>query len=163
MRAFMLTVTGLVYSLAACSSYGTSAVEVKNPAPPKVASVSIKVPLSLIAGQTARATATAKDADGNALSGRAISWFSSSTSVASVTDSGIVSGIAPGTAVVSAVSEGVSGQASMSVMPPPPTPIATLAVLITPSALTTGQTAVAIATAKDSSGNVMSGEEITWE
>ncbi|HJQ10592.1 MAG TPA: Ig-like domain-containing protein [Gemmatimonadaceae bacterium] len=163
MRAFMLTVTGLVFSVAACSSYGTSTVEVKNPAAAKVASVSINIPLSLLAGQTARATAVAKDAEGNALSGRTISWFSSSTSVASVDDSGTISAISPGSAVLSAVSEGVAGQGTMSVVPPPPTPIATLAVLLNPSAVTTGQTATATATAKDSSGNVMPAQNITWE
>jgi len=162
MRAFMLTVAGLVFSVAACSQYGTSVVETEH-SPAKVASVSVTVPASLIAGQTARAKATPKDVDGNALSGRSVTWFSSTVSIASVTDSGVIDAIAPGTTVVSAVSEGVSGQANMAVMPPAPTPVASLAVAISPAAVVTGQTAQATATLKDSVGNVLSGRAVTWE
>ena len=162
MRTFMLAVTGLVFSVAACSSYGTSVVEVEKTRA-HVASVSVKVPLSLVAGQTARAIATPKDANGTALTDRPVLWYSSSGSIASVTDSGMISAVAPGTAVVSAVSEGVSGQATMAVMPPPPTPIATVSVAVSPSAVLVGQTAVATATLADSSGNQLSGRAVTWE
>jgi len=162
MRAFMLTVAGLIFGVAACSTYGTSVVEAdKEPA--KVASVSVSVPVSLVAGQKARATATPKDANGSALSGRTVTWFSSSTAIASVTEAGEVSAIAAGTTVLSAVSDGVAGTASMAVMPPPPTPIASLVVAISPAAVVTGQTAHATVTLKDSIGNVLTGRAVTWE
>src|SRR5713101_8678841 len=67
-RTFILAVTGCAV-IVACGSYGTSIVEVGNTRTP-VASVSVTVPLSLAAGQTARAIATPKDANGAALSGR---------------------------------------------------------------------------------------------
>ena len=161
-RTFILAVTGFALSVAACSSYGTSVVEVKN-AQARVASVSVTVPSSLSAGQTARGVAITKDANGSPLTGRSITWFTSSGSVASVTDSGVISAVAPGTAVVSAVSEGVSGQATLAVTPPPPTPIATVTVAVKPSAVLVGQTALATATLQDSSGAVISGQPITWE
>src|SRR3954469_12768396 len=154
MRAFMLAVTGLIIGVAACSTYGTSVVEVHNQRA-QVASVALTVPSSIVAGQSVRAIATPKDANGAALTDRPVTWYTSSGAIASVDDSGIISAVAPGNAVVSAVSEGISGQATMSVMPPPPTPIATLAVALTPSAVLTGQTAVATVTAIDSSGNVV--------
>ena len=163
MRTFILAVTGLIFAaIAACSSYGTSVVEVgRNKTP--VASVSITVPVSLAAGQTARATASPKDANGVVLSDRPVTWFTSSASIASVSDSGVISAVAPGTALVSAVSEGVSGQASMAVTPPPPTPIATVIVTLSPSAIVTGQTAHATATLEDSSGNPIANRVVTWE
>src|ERR1044071_5090041 len=98
MRAFILAVTGVVFGIAACSTYGTDVVTVQQ-TQAKVASVSIQVPLSLIAGQTARAVAVPKDANGNPLADRAVAWFSSSTSVASVDDSGVISAITPGSAI----------------------------------------------------------------
>ena len=94
MRTFIRAVTGFVFCVAACSTYGTSVVDVQN-APPKVASVSISIPLSLAAGQTARATATPKDANGAPLAGRVILWYTSSAAVANVTDSGVISAVAP--------------------------------------------------------------------
>jgi uncharacterized protein YjdB len=162
MRTFMLAVTGLVIAVAACSSYGTSVVEVGKTRA-QVASVSIAVPLSLAAGQTARAVATLKDANGTPLTDRVVAWYTSSASIASVSDSGMIAAVAPGTAVVSAVSEGVSAQASMAVTPPLPTPIATVSVAISPPAVLIGQTAVATVTLQDSSGNPISGRVVTWE
>ena len=161
MRAFMLTVTGLILAVAACSSYGTSVVEVSK-TQAQVASVSLSVPASLVAGQKARAIATPKDANGTPLTGRPITWYTSSASIASVSDSGEISAMAPGTAVVSAVSEGVSGQASMAVMPPAPAPVATVSVAVNPAAVLVGQTATATATLADSTGTVLSGRSITW-
>ena len=159
MRTLILAVTGFVVSVAACSSYGTS-VEFKTQA--RVASVSVSLPSSLTAGQKTRGVAITKDSVGAILTGRPVSWFTSSGAVASVTDSGMISAVAPGTAVVSAVSEGVSGQATMAVLPPPPTPVATVAVAVTPSAVVVGQTATATATLADSSGNLLSGRVVTW-
>src|SRR5712675_1819626 len=161
MRAFMLTVTGLVLAVAACSSYGTSVVEVSK-TQAQVASVSLFIPSSLAAGQKARAIATPKDANGAPLTGRPITWYTSSASIASVTDSGVISAMAPGTAVVSAVSEGISGQATMAVTPPAPTPVATVSVAVNPAAVLVGQTAGATATVADSVGNVLSGRVVTW-
>jgi hypothetical protein len=72
-------VTGIGIGVAACGSYRTSVVEVKN-APTRVASVSLTVPVSLTTGQTARSVAIPKDAKSAALSGRSIAWFTSSGS-----------------------------------------------------------------------------------
>src|SRR5437868_4880078 len=101
MRTFTLAVTGFALGVAACSSYGTSVVEVSKPHA-VVASVYISLPRSLVAGETARAIATVKDAGGTTLSDRPVAWFTSSASVASVTDSGVISAVAPGDAVLSA-------------------------------------------------------------
>ncbi|MGZ5140685.1 MAG: Ig-like domain-containing protein, partial [Burkholderiales bacterium] len=163
MRTFILAVTGLMFAaVAACSSYGTSVVEVRRNKTP-VASVSISVPASLAAGQSARATATPKDANGVVLTDRPVTWFTSSATIASVNDSGVVSAVAPGNALVSAVSEGVAGQAALAVTPPQPTPVATVIVTLSPSAVVAGQTAYATATLEDSSGNPIANRVVTWE
>jgi uncharacterized protein YjdB len=162
MRTFIRAVAGLILSVAACSTYGTSVVAVDNNTVAKVASVSVSVPASLVTGQTGRATAIPKDANGAALTNRVVLWYTSSASIASVTDSGVISAVAPGSAVVSAVSEGISGQATVSIAPPKPTPIATVSVAVNPSTVQVGQTAHAVATLKDSTGNALSGRTIVW-
>jgi len=81
-RTFILAVTGCAFIVAACGSYGTSVLEVGSTRTP-VASVSVAIPLSLAAGQTARAIATLKDAKGTALTDRPVIWYTSSASIAS--------------------------------------------------------------------------------
>src|SRR5207249_10767240 len=69
-------------------------------------------------GPIALFTATPKDANGASLSGRAVTWSSSNTSVATVSGSGLVSGVTMGSATISATSEGKTGTASITVTAP---------------------------------------------
>ncbi len=73
-------------------------------------------------GQTAQFTATLKDASGNVLTGRTVTWTSSAVSVATITGNGLVSALLAGTSTITATSEGKSGTASLTVtaLPPPP-------------------------------------------
>src|SRR5207253_1702156 len=73
-------------------------------------------------GQTAQLTATPRDASGNPLAGRVITWQSSNGAVASVNGSGLVtavaSGAGAGSATITATSEGQSGTAAITVTAP---------------------------------------------
>jgi hypothetical protein len=60
-------------------------------------------------------TATPKDASGNELSGRTVDWSTSNANIAAVSSSGLVSGVALGTATITATAEGKSGSASIAV------------------------------------------------
>src|SRR5437773_1679333 len=72
-----------------------------------VASVTVSpATASVPAGQTMQLAATPKDANGNSLSGRTISWSSGSTAVATVSASGLVTGVAAGAATITATAEG---------------------------------------------------------
>src|SRR5256884_5452000 len=62
-------------------------------------------------GQTVQLTATPRDASGNPLAGRVITWQSSNGAVASVNGSGLVTAVATGAATITATSEGQSGTA----------------------------------------------------
>ena len=87
----------------------------------RVAAVEVSPPLATLPiEQTVQFTATPKDADGTALTGRTVTWASSDERVAAVSSSGLVSGLAPGSAVITATSDGKSGTASVSVLLPPP-------------------------------------------
>jgi hypothetical protein len=70
-------------------------------------------------GQTLQLVATLKDAVGSVLSGT-VSWASSNSAVATVSGSGLVTGVAAGSATVTATSGGVTGSAGVAVTAPPP-------------------------------------------
>jgi len=136
---------------------GTAAVTVTN-AP--VASVTVTPSSATVSvGQTAQLTATLKDASGNVLSGRAVTWSSSDTTIARVSGSGVVTAVATGSATITATSEGQSGTSSVSV-----TPVSVASVAVTPASASVpvGQTVQLTATLKDANGNTLSGRVVTW-
>lgn len=129
-------------------------------APPPVSTVTVTLASStLTAGQNTQATAVLKDASGNVLTGRTITWSSSNTAVATVNGSGVVSSVAAGSTSITATSEGKSGSATLNVNAPP---VATVTVSLAASSITAGQTTQATAVLKDANGNVLSGRSITW-
>src|SRR5256885_11766973 len=93
---------------------GTAAITVT---PVPVASVTVTPATAGVAvGSTVQLTATPKDANGNPLTGRVVTWQSSNNAIASVNGSGLVSGVAAGGPVtITATSEGQSGTAAVTV------------------------------------------------
>lgn len=83
-----------------------------------VASVTVSPSTASIdVGGTRQFTATAMDGGGNTLNNRTVTWSSSNTGVATVgSSSGIVTGVAAGTATITATSEGRSGTATVTVV-----------------------------------------------
>src|SRR5207247_1951982 len=81
-----------------------------------VASVTV-TPASATIGTngTVQLTATLKDANGNNLTGRTVTGTSSNTAVATVSSSGLVTGVAVGSATITATSEGKTGQGTVTV------------------------------------------------
>ena len=125
-----------------------------------VTSVSVSpASASVPQGQTVQLTATPRDASGNALSGRAVTWTSSNTSVATVTNTGRVSGVTAGSATITATSEGQAGTAAITVTT---VPVASVTVSPGSAALLTGQTIQLTATPKDAGGNALSGRVVSW-
>jgi hypothetical protein len=124
--------------------------------------VSLGVP-SLVAGQSAQAYATLKDAGGTVLTGRAIVWTTSDPAVATVNATGVVSALKAGPVTITATAEGKSGNMSLVVAAPAST-IASVAsvTLSVPPSLNVGETAQAIVTLKDASGNVLTNRTISY-
>ncbi|MHB1329283.1 MAG: Ig-like domain-containing protein [Gemmatimonadales bacterium] len=88
------------------------------PPPPPAAVASVTVapgPITLVPQQTQTLAATVKDAAGNTLSGRTVTWATSAGGVATVSASGLVTAVAVGTATITATSEGQSGTAQVTV------------------------------------------------
>ena len=128
-----------------------------------VASVTVAPPsASTQVGQSVSLTATTLDANGNLLTGRIVGWSSSDSTVAAVTSSGVVTGVAPGTAMITATSEGQSGSATVTVIPAGPGPVATISVSPSSATVNVAWSTTLTATARDANGTVIPGAPIAW-
>src|SRR2546426_5591188 len=115
---------------------------------------------SVLVGATAQLTATPKDANGNPLTGRTVTWASSAPAVATVSSTGLVTGMATGAATITALSEGQSGAAAATVAAP--LPVATVTVSPAAPSVLVGGTAQLTATPQDASGYPLSGRTVSW-
>jgi uncharacterized protein YjdB len=143
----------------------TASVSVTCPA--SVASVTVSpAQASVDTGKTVQLTATPRDANGNALTGRVITWASGNPAAATVSGSGLVRGVTAGSATITATSEGQSGTSAITVVapppPPPPVPVASVTVSPAQASVDTGKTVQLTATLRDANGNALTGRVITW-
>ncbi|HEX5971705.1 MAG TPA: Ig-like domain-containing protein, partial [Gemmatimonadaceae bacterium] len=121
---YQMNTTGLVYGREAGTSVisatsegvtGTTVLTVGAKAAP-VAYVGVTpTPSTIAVGGTVQLSAQLRDASGNILTGRTITWSSANSAIASVSASGLVTGKSAGTTTVSATADGVSGSATVTV------------------------------------------------
>lgn len=146
------------------SSEGKSGTATVTVIPAPVASVTVTPPTAtVIVGQTVTLAAKTFDGGGGELTGRAVTWSSSNTGIATVSQAGVVSGVAPGVATITATSEGKSGSSTVTVNAPAPAPVNSVTVDPTSVSLTTGGTRQVTATPRDAQGNALTGRAVTWQ
>ncbi len=114
---------------------------------------------SVAQGGTVQLMATPRDASGNALAGRVVTWTSSSSGVATVSATGLVTGVGAGSATITATTEGKTGTSSISVTF---VPVASVAVTPPAPSIQVGQTVQLSATPSDASGTPLTGRVVTW-
>jgi len=128
---------------------------------PSVKQVIVSPALDTIAvGLTRQLGAVTKDSLGNVLTGRVVTWASANSAVATVNSgSGLVTAVAPGTVTITATSEGINGTSSTVV-----NVVLAASVQVAPATGTVllGQNATLTATARDKSGNILTGHAVTW-
>jgi uncharacterized protein YjdB len=127
--------------------------------PAAVASVSISEPKPIIAGDRVQLQVQLKDGRGQLLTGRAVRWSSSSPAIATVTSDGHVTGMAAGSAKITAECEGKSGTAGVTVQP---VPAASIMIEGGVEPLPVGGVATLKALVKDARGNLLAGREVAW-
>jgi len=133
--------------------------------PIPVATVTISPPNpSVVEHLTTRLAAITKDANGNTLTGRTVTWSIGSTSVATITaainaDTGVVTGVSFGTTTVTATSETKVGTATLTVTQ---APVATVVVAPQTASLIVGATQQFTDTTKDAPGFVLPRRITTW-
>ncbi len=134
-------------------------------APPGVPVASVTVTLasaSIAVGAATTASAVLRDGNNNVLTGRVVAWSSSNSAVATIDSAGRVRAVAPGTANIRATSEGITGQAAITVSAPAPAPVSSIVVTLSATSIQVGQTSNASAVLRDALGNVLTGRSIAW-
>jgi uncharacterized protein YjdB len=128
--------------------------------PVPVASLSVTLSSSTVrTGQTVAAVAVARDSAGGALTGRPVTWRSSNAAVATVSPTGVVRGVAEGSASITATVETRVASVTVSVTAPP---VASLEIVpVYPSVPLRGTRAMQ-AIAYDSAGNPMWDRVMKW-
>ena len=112
-----------------------------------------------VLGATVQLTAEAFDANGHAVAGAEFSWESSDVAVATVDESGLVTGVSKGVATITARAGDASGSAVVSVMQP------VASVEVSPSVETIGLGSTLQLTAEgfDENGDAVAGVAFSWE
>lgn len=152
-RLTLMISTATLAVFAACG--GDSATKVV-----PVESVTVTAPTTnLVPDETVQLQYSAKDASGNSLTDRSVAWSSSSNAIATVSASGLVTAITPGSASITATVDGKSGSVSLMIVPPP---VATVTVTAQASEMLVHETQTVSAELKDSRGRLISGRSISW-
>jgi trimeric autotransporter adhesin len=146
----------------AATSEGKSAVASITvvPVPPRVSTVRIAPPtVDLFVAGGVDLVATPYDTKGVAIGGRSVVWTTNNASVAAISQTGHVTGLVPGTAVITAVIDGVGGYANVTVRL-----VAVAKVTISPSSASVGEGKTRTLTAQltDAAGNVLTNRSVTW-
>ena len=146
----------------AATSEGKSAVATVTvvPVPPRVSSVRIAPDnVSLYVAGGADLVATPYDGQGTAIGGRKAVWTTNNVSVASISQTGRVTGLVPGTAVITAVIDGVAGYANVTVRL---VPVAKVVIIPSSASVSEGKSRTLVTQLTDASGNVLTNRSVTW-
>lgn len=114
---------------------------------------------SLTVGRALTLTVQITDAQGNVLNGRPLTFTSERPAVATVSATGVVTAVSPGTARIIVSSEGRTGFAAIEV-----TPIPVADVVVTPAtaSMITGETLRLVAATLAADGTPLSGRTVEW-
>ena len=113
-------------------------------------------------GQTTTASAVVTSTTGVVLTDRVLQWSSSNSDVATVSQLGIVTALASGTAAITASSEGKSGSATYTVTISLNNPVASITVSTASSTLSLGKTSQSTAVVRDALGSILANRVIAW-
>jgi hypothetical protein len=125
-----------------------------------VATVSVSpATVTVRVASTQAMTASARDSAGGPLTGRPVTWQSGTPTVATVSAAGVVTGVAPGTAAITATVEGRTATAQVTVVRPP---VATVAITPAPARVYVDSLVQLAATVRDDSGRTLTDRPVTW-
>lgn len=157
---------GLVTAVAAGSTTITATSEGKSGAATvtitKVAVGSVTIEPSgpsILPGANISLGATVRDVNGNVVTDRLVTWSSSNFAVATISSSGVLTGVAAGTTTITANSEGKAGTTVATVLS---VPVGSVAISPATASTHVGSTTTLAATVKDQNGVVVTNRVVTW-
>jgi uncharacterized protein YjdB len=146
----------------AATSEGKSAIAQVSVAedPQPVAAVAVgPTNQTLFVAQSVQLNATAFDSHGRTVGGRPVAWLTNNPSVASVSQSGVVTGVSPGVALITAAIEGSSGSTQVTVKL---VPVHSVTLAPSEPIVEQGGVQTLTATLRDAAGNILTGRAISW-
>jgi hypothetical protein len=158
MRQVRATLAGVLVVLGAggCGGKGDGS----GPSPTQVATVTV-VPVApeVQVGATISVVTTYANAQGTLLSGRNVTYQTSNTSLATVSNIGGVTGVAPGVVTISALVDGISGSANITVTAPS---VAQIAIDQRTPLVLEGATVALTVKTFDFLGHPLTGRDVEW-
>jgi alpha-tubulin suppressor-like RCC1 family protein len=127
--------------------------------PPAFISFSVDTGMALVVGASFQMTATVRDAAGNELTDQPVTWFTTDSSVLTVSATGLLTAVGDGYAYVGASVGGVSNQTSFRVTA---LPAASVTIAPTTTTVGAGDTVIVTATVRDAAGRVINHPSVTW-
>jgi uncharacterized protein YjdB len=116
---------------------------------------------SVAVGQTVQMTATPYDSEGSPVTNAVLRWQVGDASRATVSTSGLVTGVSVGSTSILATSEGVTGSTDLQVTAPTP-PVASVTVEPGTLKVAPGRLGRLVAILRDESGEPFTGPTVTW-
>ena len=124
-----------------------------------VATVTVTPPVTRIApGGRAQLHASVRDGAGTVLPEHVVTWSSTNEDVATVSESGLVSGLSDGATVVTAASGGQSGSATVTVR----TAVEVIEIRPATAVISVSENLELVAITRDRDGNVLTGRQLVW-
>ena len=155
-----------ILALAAACGSDSATTDPGTKPPPVVGVASVDVTpqtAEVVVGHTAKLNATPRDASGAALSGRTVSWSSSNANIASVDNSGTVTGLVAGNATITASSEGKSATTAITVKAEAPAvAVATVSIASAPDTIEAWDATALHAATRDINDSLLTGRTIRW-
>lgn len=147
----------LVAAMCACSGNAT------NPDASEVDSVAITPPTaSLLVGSSVALAAAVLDANGDVIPAMNVAWSSEDTLVAQVSPTGVVTGMAAGTAHIAASAWGKNAVATITVNHLVLPPVARIVIAPVSPRVVVGQSVQLMASVLDNADHVINGITIVW-
>ena len=146
------------------TAFGTSKIAVVAALPASISAINVSPsPAFVVVHGTQQMTAAVLDANGKPLTGLTVIWQSNNPTVASISSTGLVTGLTVGAAVVSASIGGYLGISNVTVATT--ITLGPSSVALSPASATVGigRTVQFTATATDSTGNTYPNATATWK
>jgi len=125
-----------------------------------VATITVSTPVdSIFVNGNVQATAVLRDAAGNALTGRTVSWTTGNAQIATAAQTGVITGIAAGSNSIRADAEGQQGTKTLLVQEP----VSSISVSAADSSIAVGATVTATVVLQDRFGNPIVGRAVSYQ
>jgi Bacterial Ig-like domain (group 2) len=156
--------TGVMHVTASASGVTSAPAALTVLAPPPALAAILVTPAqpSIFIGGIQQFSAVGKDQYGNEMSGVSFTWSSVNPSIATITNTGLATGLTAGTTAINASAQGIHGNASILTVVKPDSVLTTIAASPTTATVQAGKTVQIAVMGFDQFGTPMNGATFLW-